>query len=65
MVIEDQADNAGILDIQKRSHFYGKRAKHNEQMSFFVSRQSTKHIIAWLTIYINHKVLLLLIFCMI
>ena len=24
MVIEDQADNAGILDIQKRSHFYGK-----------------------------------------
>ena len=46
MVIEDQADNVGILNIQKRSHFYGKRAKHNEQMSFFVSRQSTKHIIA-------------------
>ena len=29
MAIEDQADNVGILNIQKRSHFYGKRAKHN------------------------------------
>ena len=29
MAIEDQADNVGILNIQKRSHFYGKRAKYN------------------------------------
>ena len=29
MVIEDQADNWGILNIQKRSHFYGKRSKYN------------------------------------